>query len=263
MLSASGWVPAAQAAGLQPAPEIARLHPGAEVDVMLVLAVDASQSMDEAEQRIQRRGYVEALTSPEVIEAIALGPNGRIAVTYFEWGSAERQTLVAPWQIIDGKAAASAFARQIEAAPLQNLERTAIGAALTYAERLFRQPDLVAGRKVIDISGDGPNNDGPVATLARDRLVADGVTINGLPIISGSVDESFWNRTKLDTYYEGCVIGGAGSFAIPVNGFENFAKALKMKLVIEIAGIAVPAPDAFTVLPAAGAAELPDCRTVP
>lgn len=241
------------------ATDLARLPPGAEVDVMLVLAVDASQSMDESEQRVQRNGYVEALTSREVLDAIAMGPTGKIAVAYFEWGSSDNQTLIAPWHIIDGRRAAETFAGRIAAAPLQNLEKTSITAALAYADGLFAAADIVAARKVIDISGDGPNNDGPAATLARDGLVEKGVTINGLPILMGRPEDSVWNQPALDIYYQDCVIGGAGAFVVPVEGMENFSRALKMKLILEIANLVAPAPG---VIPAAGKVTT-DCRSVP
>lgn len=259
LLAAGLWLTPDAAAE---ATELARLPPGAEVDVMLVLAVDASQSMDESEQRVQRNGYVEALTSREVLDAIAMGPNGKIAVAYFEWGSSDNQSLIAPWQIIDGAKTAENFANRIAAAPLQNLEKTSITSALTYADRLFAAADIEAGRKVIDISGDGPNNDGPAATHIRDALVDKGVTINGLPILMGRTEDSVWNQPALDIYYQDCVIGGAGAFLVPVEGMENFSKALKMKLILEIAGLVVPAPANGGIIPAAGKAPT-DCRSVP
>jgi hypothetical protein len=219
-----------------------------KVDVALVLAVDASQSMDDDEQHVQRDGYVGALTSPEVLKAIEYGRHRRIAVTYFEWGSQDQQVLVAPWAIIDSPESAREFAHRIASAPLNSLQRTSISAALSYAGELFDRSGLDATRRVVDVSGDGPNNQGPVVSEARDTLVSQGVTINGLPIVvkDGTVD---WSPIpSLDRYYEDCVIGGEGSFAIPVQGMANFGTALKMKLVLEIAGLAVDQPK---VLPAA------------
>jgi hypothetical protein len=240
------------------APSYARLHPDRlPVDVMLVLAVDASQSMDAEEQKIQRDGYVQALTSPEVLGAIKMGTHGRIAVTYFEWGSEDQQKLIAPWMIVDSEASARHFVQKIDAAPVQNLYRTSISAALAYATTLIDGANAQADRVVIDISGDGPNNQGLSATLARDALVARGVTINGLPIVMKDADSVWPNATPLDVYYEDCVIGGLGAFAIPVHGMENFSNALKMKLILEIAGLMEPDPNRLTVIPAAGSARKP------
>ena len=226
-----------------------------EVDVALVLAVDASQSMDEDEQHLQRDGYVDALTAPEVIQAIRFGRHHRIAVAYFEWGSMDQQVLIAPWTIIDGEDAARDFAGRIRAAPLNNLQRTSISAALDFSGQLFARAGFRATRKVVDVSGDGPNNQGLVVSDARDALVAQGVTINGLPIVMKDTTLDWSPAPQLDRYYEDCVIGGEGSFMIPVRGMENFGKALKMKLIIEIAGL----QPALRVVPAA-ATGAPACR---
>lgn len=226
-----------------------------DVDVALVLAVDASQSMDEDEQALQRQGYAGAITSPEVLKAISYGRHRRIAVAYFEWGSFDQQVLIAPWTIVDGPEAARDFAARIDKAPLNNLQRTSISAALGYAGELLARSGVNAVRKVVDVSGDGPNNQGQVVSEARDRLVAQGVTINGLPIVmkDGAMD---WHPIpRLDSYYEDCVIGGENSFSIPVHGMQNFGAALKMKLVMEIAGLSFG--DA-KVIPAA--APGPNCR---
>ncbi len=218
-----------------------------DVDLALVLAVDASQSMDDDEQAVQRSGYVEAIASKEVAAAIRYGQRGRIAVTYFEWGSMGRQIVVAPWAIIDGPEAAKAFTRQIAMAPRNNLQRTSISDALAFAGTLLTQSGVQATRRVVDISGDGRNNQGPLVTTARDALAQQGVTINGLPIIMKG-EETGWSAVNLDLYYEDCVIVGEGSFMIPVNGIANFGMALKMKLVMEIAGLV---PKGARVLPAA------------
>ncbi|MEJ1156920.1 DUF1194 domain-containing protein [Prosthecomicrobium sp. N25] len=225
------------------------------VDVALVLAVDASQSMDKEEQTLQRDGYVGALTSEEVLTAISYGRHRRIAVAYFEWGSLDQQVLVAPWTIIDGPDAAKAFAARIGSAPLNNLQRTSISAAMTYAGELFTRSGVNATRKVVDISGDGPNNQGVVVSEARDALVSQGVTINGLPIVIKETNLDWNPIPQLDRYYEDCVIGGEGSFAIPVKGMANFGTALKMKLVLEIAGLTLDLP---RVIPAA--ATTTNCR---
>jgi hypothetical protein len=231
------------------------------VDVALVLAVDASQSMDEGEQKLQREGYVAALTSPEVMKAISIGRAGQIAVTYFEWGSADQQVVVAPWTVIDGPDAAKAFAGRIAAAPYNNLQRTSISAALAFGAKLIDQGGFSTERQVIDVSGDGPNNEGLVVSEVRDRLVDLGITINGLPIVTKQGTADWIEYPPLDQYYETCVVGGVGSFSIPVRGMNNFGAALKMKLVIEIAGLNDPVqqPGIGRVIPAAGA-PLTNCR---
>jgi hypothetical protein len=207
-----------------------------DVDVALILAADVSLSMDAGELRLQREGYAEALTSPEVAQAIRYGHNKRIAVAYFEWGSADKQVLVAPWTIVDGPEAAGRLADTIRTAPGNSLERTAIGAALVFAGTLFEQSPLKAERRVVDLSGDGPSNMGVSLTEAREKLIARGITINGLPIMPKPGD---WPASlpPLDVYFESCVVGGLGAFSLPAESMETFAMALRTKLILEIAGL--------------------------
>jgi hypothetical protein len=218
-----------------------------EVDVALVLAVDASSSMDEGERRMQRDGYATALVSDRVLQAIKFGHKGKIAVTYFEWGSQDAQYVIAPWTIIDGPEAARHFSQKIASEPWHDLQRTSISAALAFAGDLLSKSGLHPEREVIDVSGDGPNNEGVVVSEARDALVQRGVVINGLPIVTKSPDD-WLTMPDLDEYYEHCVIGGEGSFMIPVRGMTNFGAALEMKLVMEIAGIKQDKP---RIIPAA------------
>jgi hypothetical protein len=235
---------------------LARLHPApVDVDVVLVLAADVSQSMDDGEQKIQRAGYVEALTSKEVMQAIRMGTHGRIAVTYVEWGSEDAQLVIAPWMVVDGEDTAKAFAAQIAEAPIRNLYRTSISRALEFAVNLIETSGFEPIRKVIDISGDGPNNQGPTLAVAREAAIAKGITINGLPLIIGDSTIGWQQNVTLDRYYEDCVIGGTGAFFVPVEGMQNFAKALKLKLVLEIAGLMTEP----TVQPAAGWTPV-DCK---
>ena len=184
---------------------------GMPVDIELVLAVDISQSMDEEEFALQRAGYVEALRHPDFINAVRSGRNGRIALAYFEWAGVVRDDGVIAWQIIDGEASANAFADRIEARPFRSFRGTSISGALGFGAGLLERSGFSAPRRVIDISGDGPNNIGlPVAEI-RDATVAKGIVINGLPILirpSPSV-------SRLDRYYADCVTGGAGSFVLP------------------------------------------------
>jgi len=216
--------------------------PSAEVDVELVLAVDISQSMDPEEQEVQRAGYVAALTSEDVLEAVKYGPIGRIAVSYMEWGGVDEHFLIADWMVIEDKESAQEFAAIIAEAPLRRVQRTSIASALAMSVTMVETNKYQGLRKVIDISGDGPNNQGGSVTAVRDQIMASGVTINGLPLMMKSETSVWQAMLNLDHYYEDCVIGGPGSFAIPVRSKEGFEDAIRMKLVMEIAGLTFPDP---------------------
>jgi Protein of unknown function (DUF1194) len=206
------------------------------VDLELVMAVDISLSMDEDEQRLQRDGYAAAFRHPEIIEAIRSGPNGRIAATYVEWAGENFQRTVVPWTMIDGAATALPFAEKLAAAPIEQTYRTSISGALLYAGGLF-DGNGYQGRAVIDVSGDGANNQGISVEIARDQAVRRGITINGLPLLlkPGSFD-GYFEMVNLDDYYEDCVIGGTGAFIVPVRALSEFVPAIRRKLVMEIAG---------------------------
>ncbi|EFO33122.1 conserved hypothetical protein [Roseibium sp. TrichSKD4] len=214
--------------------------PANEVDVELVLAVDISQSMDTEEQEVQRAGYVSALTSKEFLEAIEMGPIGRIAVTYMEWGGVEEHFIVADWTVIEDKRSAESFASIIAEAPLRQVQRTSISSALKKSVSMVQDNQYMGLRQVIDISGDGPNNQGGSVTEVRDNLLTSGIVINGLPLMMKAKTNTWQAMLNLDHYYEDCVIGGPGSFAIPVRSKEGFADAIRMKLVMEIAGLTFP-----------------------
>lgn len=218
-------------------------NPANEVDVELVLAVDISQSMDTEEQEIQRAGYVDAITSEEVLNAIQVGPIGKVAVTYMEWGGVDEHFIVADWTVINDAGSAAHFASKIAEAPLRQVQRTSIASALQKSVHLVQNNQYQGLRQVIDISGDGPNNQGGSVTAMRDRMVASGVTINGLPLMMKSNKNTWQAMLNLDHYYEDCVIGGPGSFAIPVRSKEGFADAIRMKLVMEIAGLRMHGSD--------------------
>lgn len=210
------------------------------VDLELILAIDISGSIDPDEAKLQRDGYVNAFTHPQVIGAVTSGITGRIAVAYFEWASARDQRLVADWRLIDGAAAAHRFSAELAAMPIATGQRTSISGAIAYALPMFGR-GYQGTRRVLDISGDGPNNDGLLITAARDRALSEGVVINGLAIISDRPNRwGFPTSPDLDQYYEGCVIGGPGSFAIVAENFESFGDAVRRKLILEIA--ARPAP---------------------
>src|SRR5262245_57618825 len=224
------------------------------VDLELVLAVDISLSMDEDELKLQREGYTAAFRNPEIIEAIKSGPNGRIAATYMEWAGESFQRVIVPWTLIEGVDTALPFADKLAAAPITPTYRTSISGALTYATGLFDGNDY-GGRQVIDISGDGPNNQGIGVAIARDVTVSKGITINGLPLLLKPGTSYFEpERLHLDRYYEDCVIGGSGAFIIVVRSPSEFVPAIRRKLLLEIAGL-VP-----TVINAAAAsARRSDC----
>jgi hypothetical protein len=206
------------------------------VDVELVIAVDVSYSMDPDEQALQREGYIQALTSREFLMALREGANGKIAVTYFEWAGANDQKIVMPWRLIDGPEAADAVAAEIGRAPYRRASRTSIAGALRFAKPLFDNSGYRGLRRVIDVSGDGANNAGPLVTIQRDDVLAAGITINGLPIMLKRSNAATMDIDQLDIYYEDCVIGGAGAFVIPIREREKFIEATRTKLVLEIAG---------------------------
>lgn len=228
------------------APALAQSVP---VDLRLVLAVDVSRSMNAEEQYLQRIGYVQAFRNPIVIEAIQRGPLGRIAVTYVEW--AGDQHVVVPWTLLDGRRASEAFAQRLLDAPTRVARRTSISEALVFAAGLFDDPAFDGRRRVIDISGDGPNNLGRNVLGARNLVVSKGITINGLPILARSDSlAGFFDVANLDLYYEDCVIGGPGAFIVPVLELGGFAAAILRKIILEIAGVTPPPTRRARVMPA-------------
>ena len=226
-----------------------------EVDVELVLAVDISYSMDPDEQALQREGYVQAITSSEFLNALKGGMHGRVAVTYFEWAGASDQRIVMPWRVIDGANSAAAVAAELTRAPYQRAYRTSISGALRFAAPLFEGNGYHGIRRIIDVSGDGANNQGPLVTFARDDVLAKGITINGLPIMLKRPSAATMDIDNLDVYYEDCVTGGPGSFVIPIRERDQFRDATRTKLVLEIAGRTPPAG----VVPASAAAPRISC----
>jgi hypothetical protein len=205
------------------------------LDLALVLAVDVSSSMTSAEQHLQRSGFIEAFRSPAVHKAIAKGTLGRIAVVYVEWSGADDQIALVPWTVIDGPEAAWSFADKLGRKSMRRGGMTSISGVIGFSRTLFVDLDEEPVRRVIDISGDGPNNDGSKVKYMRDHAVAEGITINGLPIqLHGAV--SAWDLADLDGYYMDCVIGGPGSFMIPLDRADQFPSVIKAKILREIAG---------------------------
>ena len=206
-----------------------------QVDVELVLAVDVSWSMNEREREIQRRGYAEALRSPQVVKAITGGIHGRIAVAYVEWAGWNSQSIVMDWTIIASEADAVAASQRLLNLPSSAMRRTSISGAIVTAQRMIETNDIVSLRRVIDISGDGPNNAGERVLVARQRAVSSGIVINGLPLMPREGRGSTFSIPDLDRYYANCVIGGPASFVIPVLRWEEFGEAVRRKLVLELA----------------------------
>jgi hypothetical protein len=220
-----------------PHPRFADRGPNAiPVDVELVIAVDVSYSMDPDERALQREGYIQALTSKEFLTALREGANGKIAITYFEWASQFDQKFVMPWRLIEGPESADAVAAEIARAPYRRASRTSISGALKFAQPLFDHSGYRGLRRVIDVSGDGANNSGPLVALTRDEVIQAGITINGLPIMLKRSNFGTLDIEQLDVYYEDCVIGGAGAFVVPIKDRSKFIEATRTKLVLEVAG---------------------------
>ncbi len=222
-----------------------------EVDLELVLAVDVSGSMDDEEHAVQRAGYIAAIRHPDFARAIRTGAYQRLALTYVEWAGPTSQATVVPWRLIGGAASARAFADELSSRPITYIRGTSISGALVYSTALFEGNGYSGLRKVIDVSGDGPNRNGITVDLARDLAVGRGIVINGLQIMIRP-SRSF---SALDRYYADCVIGGPGAFVLPVTKPEEFVEAIRRKLILDIA--ARPGSPVLTVQ----ATEPVDCRT--
>jgi hypothetical protein len=226
-----GTVLAGLALALLPDGEAAAQTP---VDVELVLAVDVSQSMDFGEHELQRQGYVAALLHPQVLSAIRSGIYGRVAIAYVEWGGS--QSIMVPWTLVEDAGSARRFAEALASEPIRTIRGTSISGALGYAAGLFEANGYEGFRRVIDVSGDGPNSSGAPVVPARDAVLEQGVIVNGLPIMLREPSYSFYSIPDLDLYYADCVIGGPGSFVLPVDDPSQLADAIRQKLVLEIAG---------------------------
>lgn len=199
-----------------------------QVDLALVLAVDASGSVDMHRFELQKLGYAAAFRNPRVLNAIRSGLNQSISVTMFQWTGPRLQVHVIPWTLIKDEASANAFADAIEATPRRLFGGgTSISGAIDYGRLLLLQSPFTPTRRVIDVSGDGSNNSGRSVTFARDEAARDGIGVNGLPILS--------IEPGLDHYYRDYVIGGPGAFMVPADSYDTFADAILKKLITEIA----------------------------
>src|SRR5262245_5379572 len=209
------------------------------VDLLLVLASDVSRSVDAAKFKLQRDGYVAAISNPRVIEAIRSGPHGRIAVCFIEWSGIGAQKVVIDWTLIDGMKAAQDFTSQLDEAQRSFADRTSISGGIDFAMAQFERAPIQSTRRTIDVSGDGTNNSGRDVTAARDDAVAQGVTINGLVILSEQ--PLSWNADHtnppggLEAYYRNNVIGGPNSFVMVAENFNSFGQAILNKLIAEVA----------------------------
>ena len=209
-----------------------------EVDLALALAIDISGSIDPDEAKLQREGYVQAFRDPVIKKAILGGSHGRIAVAYYEWSDAWVQRLLIDWTLLDSEAAIETFTTRLANAPISIARRTSISGAIRYAIPLFGRSPFEAERKVLDISGDGSNNDGGLVTDMRYEALKERIVINGLPIMNDRPNPfGFPSETDLDKYYLHCVTGGPRSFVEVAQNFEDFPRAVRKKLLQEVADV--------------------------
>ncbi|MGE3246749.1 MAG: DUF1194 domain-containing protein [Beijerinckiaceae bacterium] len=198
------------------------------VDLLLVLAVDASGSVSMSRFALQQQGYVKAFRHPRVLQAIRSGMLGAIGVTMVQWTGPHLHVIAVPWTRVSDKATLEGFASAIEKSPRDLFGGgTSISGAIDFAATLFPKAPWKAARKVVDVSGDGYNSSGRGVHEARDEAVKAGIVINGLPILSLELD--------LDKHYAEDVIGGPGAFSIPAANYDKFAEAIQRKLILEIA----------------------------
>jgi len=210
-----------------------------QVDLLLVLASDVSRSVDTRKFELQRQGYAAALSNPRVVEAIKSGPHGKIAICFVEWSGATSQKVVIDWTIVSDMASARRIGDQMLELPRSFADRTSISAGLDFAMSLLERAPFEAPRRTIDVSGDGTNNSGRDIASARDEVLAKGVTINGLVILSDTPLP--WNPEHtnppggLDSYYRNNVTGGPGSFVMVAENHDSFGQAIVKKMIAEIA----------------------------
>ncbi len=210
---------------------------GEPVDLELVLLADATGSIDDREIFFQRQGYADAITDPDILSAIALGHDRKIAVIYVEWGDADSQEVVVPWTIIDGAQAAAGFAEALMETPRKAYGRNAIGSALTYAHLLIESNNIRGFRRVIDLSGDSANSWGGVPIeVARQNALAADIAINGLAILCRDCSgrPGYYD---LEEAYRRDIIGGPAAFVVTADENQSFAAAVRKKLLLEVAGV--------------------------
>ena len=210
-----------------------------QVDLLLVLAADVSRSVDNAKFQLQREGYAAAISDPRVLDAIRSGRNGRVGLTFVEWSGAGSQRVLIDWTTIGDAESARGFGDRLLEAPRSFADRTSISGAIEFAMGQLARAPYEPARRTIDISGDGTNNAGGDVTVARDKAIAQGVTINGLVILSET--PLAWNPDHtnppggLQNYYRNNVIGGPGAFVLVAENFNSFGRAIVKKMIAEVA----------------------------
>ena len=217
-----------------------------QVDLLLVLAVDVSRSVDATKFQLQREGYAAALSNPRVIETIQSGRNGRIGVIFVEWSGVGNQKVVIDWTMIGDAEAAKGFGDRLLEAPRSFADRTSISGGIEFAMAQLGLAPYGAPRRTIDVSGDGTNNSGRDVTTLRDEAVSKGIIINGLPILSEN--PMSWNPDHtnppggLENYYRNNVIGGPGAFVMVAKNFNTFGEAIINKMIAEVSQAHEPLP---------------------
>jgi hypothetical protein len=210
-----------------------------QVDLLLVLAADVSRSVDNGKFQLQREGYAAAISDPRVLDAIKSGRVGRIGLTYIEWSGVGSQRVVIDWTTVGDAESAKGFGDRLLEAPRSFADRTSISGAIEFAMGHLARAPYESARRTIDVSGDGTNNSGRDVTLVRDEALAQGVTINGLVILSET--PLAWNPDHtnppggLDNYYRNYVIGGPGAFVLAAQNFNSFGEAIIKKMIAEVA----------------------------
>jgi hypothetical protein len=244
ILTRRAFVVATAIAAAVPVVSVTAARAAEEVDLLLVMSSDVSRSIDAPKFKLQRDGYAAAIVNPRVIEAIRSGALGKIAVSFVEWSGVGAQKVVIDWTVIRDEASAKDFSAQVIEAPRAFADRTSISGGIDFAMAQLARSPYQANRHTIDVSGDGTNNAGRDVTDARDEALAQGVTINGLVILSER--PMSWNADHtnppggLDNYYRNNVSGGPGSFVMVAENFESFGQAILNKLIAEIAANAFP-----------------------
>ena len=224
-------------AGAAAFPAVARA--AEQVDLLLVLAADVSRSVDSGKFQLQREGYAAAISDPHVLDAIRSGRTGRIGLTYIEWSGLGSQRVVIDWTTISDAETAKGFGDRLLEAPRSFADRTSISGAIEFAMSHLARAPYESQRRTIDVSGDGTNNSGRDVSLARDEALAQGITINGLVILSET--PLAWNPDHtnppggLDNYYRNNVIGGPGAFVLAAQNFNSFGEAIIKKMIAEVA----------------------------
>jgi len=215
-----------------------------QVDLLLVLAADVSRSIDSGKFQLQREGYAAAISDPRVLEAIRAGRNGRIGLTFVEWSGVGSQRVVIDWSAIGDAQSAKGFSDRLLEEPRSFADRTSISGAIEFSMAQLARAPYESARRVIDVSGDGTNNAGGSVTSARDEALAQGVTINGLVILSENPLP--WNPDHtnppggLDNYYRNNVVGGPGAFVLVAKNFNSFSQAIVEKMIAEVAQLRAP-----------------------